>query len=710
MMPTVTEELTQKGTIIGTLQYMAPEQLEAKETDARTDLFAFGAVLYEMLTGRKAFEGKSQGALIGAILHTDPPPVSSLQPVTPAILDRIVKKCLAKKPDERWQNAQDLASELKWIAEGGTMPSGTVTPQSSPRPFAWIALAAVTTLVAIALAVVLGVIHFRGAPHAQVVRSSLLPPPNSSFVPYNFAVSPDGIRLAFVTVGPDGKNTLWVRALSAPGGQQITGAEGAEFPFWSPDSHRIGFFADGKLKTVDFAGSAVEILSQAPYGHGGTWNSDGTIVFAPSVSGPLYRISATGGVPAPVTRLPAQGSRQGHRWPTFLPDGKHFFYFVDWSSAADTQGDGIYLGSLDSADSKRISAEPRGNVAFASENVLYVRDRSLLAQRFDLARLETTGPAVPIVAQELDKDTAFLQSGFSVSENGVLVFQSAADAPSRLAWFDSDGKELGQFSEAGYKDPAISPDGRFLAVSSDDERNGKRFIRIHDLARGISTRLTEGGNDEFPTWSRDGRRITYLAGATSGTTILMNEIPADGSGPPQVLLKGAMMIPNGWSADGHLVFMDLGSGPGPLAVYSATSREPKSFAAVGGAEAQFSPDGKWIAYQGIPGGVFVQPFPGPGGRIQISSNGGAQPRWSHDGKRIFYMQADKKLMETTFDPQKGSAGAPRVLFQTRIVASNYVLFQYDVAPDGRFLINSFPSRSSSALTLVTGWTTSLKGR
>ena len=337
--------------------------------------------------------------------------------------------------------------------------------------------------------------------------------------------------------------------------------------------------------------------------------------------------------------------------------------------------------------------------------MLYVRDRSLLAQPFDLARLETTGPAVPIVKEELDKDLAFLQSGFSASQNGVLVFNSAADAPSRMVWFDSSGKALGQLSEVGYRDPSLSPDGRFLAVSSDDERNGKRFIRIHDLRRGLSTRLTEGGNEEFPTWSRDGRRITYLTGAASGNTISMNEIPSDGSGPPQLLLKGAMMIPNGWSADGHLVFMDMGSGSTQhLSVYSAANRQSKSFAAAFTAEAQFSPDGKWIAHT-APGGIFVRPFPGPGGRIQISSTGGgAQPRWSRDGTRIFYIQPDKKLMEASFDPRTGSAGAPRVLFQTRIVASQFVLFQYEVAPDGRFLINSVPADSASPLTLLTDWT------
>ncbi|MBI1790946.1 MAG: protein kinase [Acidobacteria bacterium] len=713
MLPTISQGLTKIGTILGTFQYMAPEQLEGKETDARADLFAFGSVLYEMVTGRKAFEGQNQASLISAIMTSDPPPISSLQALTPPALDRIVKKCLVKDPDGRWQSAQDLADEIQWIAAGASaiaagQPGEPAAGRSGRKRerLAW----AGACLLLLAVTIQMAVVHYRSRPQpVQTTRSSLPPPPNSSFVPYNFAVSPDGARLAFVAVGPDGKSTLWVRAFSAPAAQQITGAEGAAIPFWSPDSHRVGFFADGKLETVDVAGGAARILCDAPIGRGGTWNRDATIVFSTGpLPGPLYRISATGGVPAPVTKRP-QARTQGHFWPAFLPDGKHFLYFANWSSPTDTLGDGIYQGSLDSLEGKRISAELRGNVTFASGHLLYVRDRSLLAQPFDLDRLETTGPAAPIIDQELDKDTAFLQSGYSVSENGVLVFQSVAETPSRLVWFDSSGKELGQLSEASYKDPGLSPDGRFLAVSSDDERNGKRFIRIHDLRRGVSTRLTQGGNDEFPVWSRDGRRITYLTGATSGGAISINEIPADGSGSAQVLVKGAMMIPNGWSPDGHLVFMDMANGLPHLAVYSATDRQSRALTAGPAAEAQFSPDGKWIAYWAPPTfDIFVQPFPGPGGRLQISRAGGNQVRWSRDGTRIFYIQPDKKLMEVSFDPQKGSAGAPRVLFQTRIIAPSFVLFQFDVAPDGRFLINSFPSNNSSPLTLLTGWTAQLK--
>jgi len=709
--PTASLELTMEGTLMGTLHYMAPEQLEGREADARSDIFALGAVLYEMATGRRAFEGKTPASVMAAVLEREPPPITASQPLAPPALDRLVRSCLAKDPEQRWQTAHDVKLQLLWLAEAGSqagVPAPLKTRGRKREYAAWTAAA-----LALVAALLLAFIYFRrpapGAAH--LLRSSLLPPANFSFEPYNFAVSPDGTRLAFVGVGPDGKNTLWVRALSAPSAQQLNGTEWASFPFWSPSSGHIGFFAEGRLKTVDITGGAVEILCEAPIGRGGTWNRDGTIVFAPSIAGPLYRVSASGGVPTPVTGLPRPGGGQAHRWPSFLPDGKHFLYFVDWSAPEDRQRNGIYVGSLDSGEPKLISSELSGNVAYASGNLLYVRSVSLMAQPFNLDRLEMTGPPVAIAQQEVEKDPNFLQSGFSASENGVLIFQSAVDSPARLVWFDSVGKELQQIPEVGYNFPCFSPDGHYLAVASDDEQNGRYYLRVYDLERGVSTRLGDGIIEETPVWSHDGKRITYPT--VRDGTYYLEEIDADGSGPPQVLLKGARMAPTGWSPDGHLVFMSFAKGRPHLALYSASDHQVTEFSAAG-AEGQFSPDGKWIAYTGTGGhsvrDIFVQPFPGSGGRIQISSAGGAQPHWSHDGKQIFFIQPDRKLMAVSFDPQKGAAGAPRVLFQTRIVAPIFLTFQYAVSPDGRFLINSFPSSSSAPLTVLTGWTLLVKSR
>jgi eukaryotic-like serine/threonine-protein kinase len=538
------------------------------------------------------------------------------------------------------------------------------------------------------------------------IRSSVLPPSNWSFEHSSFSISPDGTRLAFVAVGPDGNDKLWVRALSAPTAQQINGTDGALLPFWSPDSRWIGFFAAGKLNIVDLDSGAVRILFEAPFGRcGGAWSRDATIVFSPSVNGPLYRIPESGGVPVAVTRMTRPRPGERHMWPFFLPDGTHFLY-SDSTGPSDPQGESIYVGSLDGSDPKLISSKIAGNVAYASGYLLYGRDHSLWAQPFDLRRLELSGIARSITSQEIDEEESFSHAEFSVSQNGMLVFQSLADSRATLAWFDVSGKELSQLGEPGYRDPRLSPDGRFLAVASDDARNGKFFIRVYDLARGISARLTDGGTDRSPAWSPDGQRITYT------TLDALKAIPADGSSPPQLLMKGGVYLGHmDWSLDGHLVFTDFSAGLPSLKVYSAADQRVVPFAI--GAEARISPDGKWIAYVGpltVPDAdaIFIAPFPGPGGRIRISSGSGAQPTWAHDGRRLFYIAPDRKLMMVDFDPRAKSAAAPHVLFQTRIIAPNFSDTQYAVSPDGRFLIKSFPPNASSPLTLVTGWTAQFK--
>jgi eukaryotic-like serine/threonine-protein kinase len=676
--------VTEQGTIVGTFQYMSPEQVEGKELDGRSDIFSLGSVLYEMLTGKKRFEGKSQLSVASAILEQEPVSISTLKPMTPPAVEHAIRRCLAKDPEDRWQTARDLALELKWISESGPQPGATAGSRGQGKRSQGVAWGVATICFVSALAL-LATLVFRTSPTVQPVRASLLPPQNSSFLPNNFAVSPDGRQLAFVALGPDGKTSLWVRTFSASGAQQLNGTEGASFPFWSPDSRQIGFFADARLKTVDVASDAVQVLCDSFFTWGGTWNRDGTIVFGPSLRGPLYRVPVSGGTPAPVTRIMRQGSIQTDRWPFFLPDGKHFLYFADWTSPADPQGDGIYVGSLDASEGKLISPELKGNVFFASGHLLYVRARTLMAQPFDTRRMQTSGSAIPLTEQELEQRTSFSISGFSVSQNGVLVFQSAAASASRLVWYDQSGKELGQLSQVGYKDPALSPDGRFPAVSSDDEHNGKHFIRVYDLKRGISTRLTDNGDEHYPLWSRDGKRIAYRTGGIASDSY---EVPADGSEPPKILLKSDVRAgPQDWSPDGHLIFMTVSEQhPFPsLAVYSPSDHKITPLAAEG-VEAKLSPDGKWVVYVGPGRGILVESFPGPGRRVQISSGGSAQPRWSRDGRQIFFIQPDRKLIAVSFDPRTGTADAPRVLFQTRIVAERIANWQYDVAPTSRLTV------------------------
>jgi Tol biopolymer transport system component/tRNA A-37 threonylcarbamoyl transferase component Bud32 len=734
------EDLTIPGVAMGTVAYMSPEQARGEELDARTDLFSFGAVLYEMATGCLPFPGKSSAEIFGAILHQAPVLPSQLNPQLPTELERVINKALEKDRDLRYQHAADIRTDLKRlkrdmesgrgaavtaaVAEasrsraeegpnrgrgtyetaGGT-PTGRgrlpapVTERRRTREYLGWGVAAV--LVAVLL--VLG-FQRRPGPQPEVVRSSLLPPPNVSFLPYNFAVSPDGIRLAFVALGPEGKTALWVRGLSSSSAQQLTGTDGASYPFWSPDSLRVGFFAEGRLKTIDLAASAVQTLCDAAPGFGGTWNKDGVIVFAPGITGPLYRVPAAGGTPAAVTTL-LPNSTQSQHWPSFLPDGMHFLYFVDWSGPSNLQRNGLYMASLDSDTAHQISSAIIGSALFASGHLVYVHDRRVVAQPFDASRLKATGPPLPLTQQEVDKFFDFWQSGFSVSQDGKLVFQSAADAPSRLVWYDSTGKEAGQFPEIGYEGPQFSPDGRSLAVYSDDEHNGQHFIRVYDLERGISTRLTEGGNESNPVWSPDGKIIAFR-----DASLNIEEVPADASGPPRALLTGTNVIPCDWSRDGHLIYMSLEGGEFPsLNVYSPLDHKSTQFVKFG-AEPQFSPDGKWVAYVRVPGhDIVVQPFPAPGPHLQVSNmRGSAQPRWSRDGRKLFYVQPDRKLMVVNFDPATSSAGLPQVVAQTRVTATMFGWFQYAVAPDGRFLINSFPSGTSSPLTLITGWTARLK--
>jgi DNA-binding winged helix-turn-helix (wHTH) protein/Tol biopolymer transport system component len=545
-----------------------------------------------------------------------------------------------------------------------------------------------------------------GQQSMRPTRSSILPPSSWYFEHSSFSVSPDGTRLAFVAFGPEGNDKLWVRALSASNAHQINGTEGALLPFWSPDSRRIGFFAAGKLTTVDLDSGAVRVVCEAPFGRGGgTWGRDGTIVFSPFVDGPLYRVQDGGGAAVPVTRIAEPGPGRRHMWPSFLPDGRHFLYSQS-RAPNDPQGESIYVGSLDGSSPKLIASKTSGNTEYAAGNLFFGQDHILWAQPFDLRRLEFSGSPTSLTSQELDQELSFSHAEFSVSANGMLVFQSLSDSSARLAWFDIAGKELGQIGGTGYRDPRLSPDGRFVALSSDDERNGESVIRVLDFTRGISSRLTDGGNEGSPAWSPDSKRITYR------TIDALSEVPVDGSGPAQILLKGEAYLGHmDWSVDGHLVFTVFSGGSPALKVYSTADRQVTSFAI--GAEARFSPDGKWIAYVGPlsapdSDAIFIAPFRGPGGHIRVSTGSGAQPTWAHDGRRLFYVAPDRKLMMVEFDPGAKSAAAPRVLFQSRIIAPSFSDTQYAVSRDDHFLINSFPANSSSPLTLITGWTSAIE--
>jgi serine/threonine protein kinase/Tol biopolymer transport system component len=692
--------ITQEGSIVGTFQYMSPEQIEGGDIDTRSDIFSLGAVLYEMLTAKRAFEGKSQLSVASAILEKEPAPIGSIIATSPPALDHVIQRCLTKNPDQRWQTARDLARELDWIAQ---QKPGTEAHQPPRRRevIAW-GLAALSLL----LLSWLGFVRLGRYPtqQRQHLRLSLLPPQSTSFVPNHFAISPDGQRLAFVAAAADGGTALWIRSLSAAAAQQVTGTEGAAFPFWSPDNHEVGFFAGGKLKSVDLSAGSARIICDALAPAGGAWSQQGTIVFfdGSDVSGSgLQKVSAAGGTPRPAVKINTINAV----WPSFLPDGDHFLFFV--TTGNETAGDGVYVGSLTSMESKLISSEIRGNTLFASGRLFFVRDRSLMIQPFDSDRLQIAGPAEPLAQQELEPDPAFSRAGFSVSSDGIVVFQAASENVSRLQWFDRQGKDLGEIPVPGYRDPAISHDASLLIVSADEAGNGKRYIHIYDFERGTSARLSHGGTEIFPVLSPDGRAVAYRGLDDHGSAQIY-VMPTDGSGKSETLPESTGLLQNDWSSDGrYLIYMNF-QRPGPrLGFYDFLKHTHSEF--VSGVEAQFSPDGKWVAFTGAAlrsstnNDIFVAQFPEAGRRVPISNHGGAQARWRPDGKELFYISNDKKLMAVSIDTSGGKlvAGVPHGLFQTRIIASRIVLFQYAVAPDGkRFLINSLPSVGATPLTIL----------
>ncbi len=729
-LPTLKSGITGEGTILGTLQYMAPEQVEAKEVDARTDIFAFGAVVYEMATGQRAFQGKTQASLIAKILEIDPPPISSLQPMTPPALDRVVKKCLAKEPEKRWQAASDVCDELKWIADGGSQ-AGTPAPVSATRKnplndarLAWI-VAAVIFLTALALG---SFAHFRPAPQqTNAVRFTLFPPEKWSLAGTGTVttgasapvmISPDGQKIAFVAVSEEGKSLLWVRSLDALTAQSLAGTEGASAPFWSPDSRTLGFFTGGKLKKIDVSGGPPITLCDAPDNRGGTWNRDGLILFAQTNTSALEKVPASGGVPTPATVL-GQGEL-GHIRPSFLPDGRHFLY----STIAPRPGLGgpIYLGSLDSADRKVLLNATSANALYSQGYLLFLRETTLIAQPFDAGRLAFNGDAFPIAERIRTSSSTQPYGYFSVSENGALVYQTGAETSnSQLLWFDRTGKQIGALGDpAVYNSLELSPDGKRVSVSIADETGKNVDIWVYDVARGLRTRFTFGTSQVFASiWSPDGSRIVFNS-RQKGSFDLYQKA-SSGAGSEETLLESSVnKYPDSWSPDGKfLLYESLGSNRTSDLFILPLTGDRKPFPLLqtqfgGTDDGQISPDGRWVAYGSNESGkneVYVAPFPGPGGKWQISTAGGTKPRWRHDGSEIFYLTPDSKLMVASVSGKGASfdVGVVKQLFATRVVTFAG-FYQYDVSADGqRFLINTTPEQAASApITVVLNWTAGLK--
>jgi Tol biopolymer transport system component len=706
--------LTERGSILGTFQYMAPEQLEGKEADSRSDIFAFGAVLYEMATGQKAFSGKSQASLIASILEHDPPAISSLQPMVPPALDRVVRTCLAKDPDDRWQTAHDLEGELKWIAQMGSA-AGVAAPVAARRKnrerMAWAAFA-----VAAILSGVLAVLYIRRAPRPETpIRASLVLP-EKMFLG-EIALSPDGTRLAFTMVKPGGQPSLWVRSLDAPVAQPVADAENASFPFWSPDSRSIGFFSgDGKLKRVDASGGGLLTICDAERGVGGTWNRDGTIVFGPAPTSQLFRVPAGGGRPIAVTKLDDSRHETAHRYPSFLPDGRHFLYMAaNLSGAPNDPANAIRIGSLDGKED-RVLAPVLSNARFASGHLLYVRERTLLAQRLD-GRLQPAGEPFP-VAQRVTGVGWVGFSCFTASDTGLLVYAPIVTVPSQLLWFDRSGKPLDSVGEpAIYLDTRVSPNGQRVATDVfDTSRNFAEVWLFNSDGSGANKFAFGPGNRYGPVWSPDGTKLAFASDSKAIGVRPNVEVKAlDGGMETTLLDNGDSNIPESWSPDGRFLSLQVVPAKGKrsnevwVLDVAAHKTIPVSTGGENAGNSQFSPDGHWLAYESDESGrseVYVQSFPGPGGTWQISAAGGTIPHWRGDGKELFYLSLDNKIMSVPVETGSGSHGAPVPLFTVHPALGGPTGGIYDVTADGkRFLVDSLPAdQGSPPISLVVHWT------
>jgi eukaryotic-like serine/threonine-protein kinase len=704
--------LTGQGTILGTMQYMAPEQLRGGETDARSDIFAFGLVLYEMATGRRAFESSSQAGLIAAILERDPPPMAtgSFHGEAPSEpFERLVRRCLAKDPDDRWQSARDVMLELQALAAPASVVAAPVMTRPALRgrgPWVFAAIMTVIALISLATAA-LGVFR-RPPPEMSELRLQVNTPSTPS--PTSIALSPDGKHLAFVAARQEGSQSseLWVRDLDSIAARYLPGTEGASFPFWSADSRSVAFFADAKLKRYDLAGGAVQTLAPAPLGRGGTWNHEGVIVFAPTV-GALFRLTANGGTPAPLTKVnpPHETS---HRFPQFLPDGRHFIYFVQGS----TEVQGIYFASLDDPKGKRLMSSDARAVLTAPNTLLFLRQGSVFAQRID----ETSGTLSGEPAKLADRvmfDGAFNTAAVTASATGLIAYREGSE--NELTWVDRSGKPLGVVpfpDPAPLNCPEISPDGTRVAM--DRTVNGNRDIWLIELDRKVARPFTfDTGIDATPLWSPDGTRILFRSNRTGTNQLYVKA--ANGATPEERVPASEMSIGvSDWSRDGNVILFTALDPATSLDLWAYSIADRKATPVVRSPfeerEGQFSPDGKWLAFASNESGrmeVWVQAFPQSGEKWQVSTSGGWQPRWRHDGRELFYVAANGSLMAATFAASNGrvQTGTPAALFHPRLSTAQggLIRHQYAVSADGqRFLLNAVADEAANApVTIIANW-------
>jgi serine/threonine protein kinase len=727
--------LTKAGTTMGTMGYMSPEQVQGLDIDHRTDIFSLGVVLYELLAGESPFKGMHETAIMYEIVNVEPPPISTIKEGIDPQLDGIILECLEKDKDERFQSAKELAKNLRKfrrVLSAGraskiyNVSSTTVHPvttqveeQSMPKKsfLPWIA------------AVVLGIgflifafLYFMKAPATeQVVRAFIHSPENTFFSQQSggnssggqISISPDGQKIAFVATDSLGKTHLYVRALSSLTALSLPSTEGAYYPFWSPKSDFIGFFVEGKLKKIDASGGPPLSICDALAGRGGTWGVNDIIIFTPSPFSPLFQVPAAGGTPVQVTLLDSSNNESTHRYPWFLPDGKHFLYVVRVNNT--NREDEVRVGSIDGSISK-VVLKSHSNAIYANGYLLFVREQTLLAQKFDTGNLELKGNAVPI-AEQIRFDGTFNHGSFSASQNGVLIYEgNLAPVLNQMAVFNRDGSKITVLEGTqSVQEGAFSPDNSKIAYSTVSQQQRNENIWVYDISRKLSIRLTFNPKlENDPIWSPDGKKIIYTSDHGDGRGVFIKN--ADGTGDERKLLSyGSDIFATSWIKDGKWICV-TDSPHRDILVYTADGQKPPiKFLQTDFVEEEgrFSPDGHWLLYMSNESGqqeVYVRPFPGPGGKWQISPNGiHYRAFWKGDGKEIYYISIDGKMTAVRVNAvgNSFSVGEVETLFDAFAEGVSYML---DASKDGqKFLVSYNPIQSNSELlTMVMHWNDELK--